>query len=526
MEATDQQHSGSGVNGAASPHPANSTETPYYDALPAEAYDTGRAADYEQPSGRQSSHPSAAQSTPDRTPPSQASGNAPPPAGTDPAGGRQASNVAPPHVNGEAGNGTASNSQASSDVPPQADLDQQPPKNLVAWHYPGLEGALSACTAVFGAMALAGRTKPLSLIFETGSGYGKTAVLQMAFPLRGVSIPTCDSLDQYVYRSDKFTPKAFVSHAANVKRANLAAVDLLPRLQRKVLITKELAPIFRGREEELKENFSILISVLDGKGFTSDSGTHGQRGYQESILFNWIGATTPLPASTHRLMSQLGTRLLFYEVPAIAPNTQDLLAYAEKDQAETAEKECQRAVNEFLVEFFKRHPVGSVPVDSIVFPKPLLSLLVQLAEFLAAARAEVCFERIGTNWEPVAAMQPEGPWKIVDYFKELARGHALIHGRTTSDQSDLDLVGRVAISSIPGHLRPIVRGLMARGCVDTPAVTALCRVTYPTARSYLRQLELLGIVQLTKGAPESNQPDTAALASAFAWLRAPFGSGP
>jgi hypothetical protein len=97
----------------------------------------------------------------------------------------------------------------------------------------------------------------------------------MAFPLRDVdvAIPVAESLDQYVYRSDKFTPKAFVTHVANVRRANLGAVDLLPKVHRKVLITKELAPIFRGREEEMRENFSILISVLDGKGFTSDSGT-------------------------------------------------------------------------------------------------------------------------------------------------------------------------------------------------------------------------------------------------------------
>ena len=144
---------------------------------------------------------------------------------------------------------------------------------VVSLSYPGLLDSVHACLAVFGAMALAGRTKPLSLIFETPSGYGKTAIVQMAFPVRGISIPVNQSLDLHVYRSDKFTPKSFVSHAGNVKRAALAGVDLLPRLKNKVLITKELAPIFRGREEVLRENFSILISVLDGKGFTSDSGT-------------------------------------------------------------------------------------------------------------------------------------------------------------------------------------------------------------------------------------------------------------
>src|SRR4051794_31799763 len=82
----------------------------------------------------------------------------------------------------------------------------------VSQHYPGLNGSVDAMLGVFGAMALARRTKPLSLIFEGGSGLGKTAVLQMPFP------PTDSPLEQYVYRSDKFTPRSFVTHVANVKK--------------------------------------------------------------------------------------------------------------------------------------------------------------------------------------------------------------------------------------------------------------------------------------------------------------------
>lgn len=384
---------------------------------------------------------------------------------------------------------------------------------LVAKHYRGLEGSLDALLAVFGSMALAGRTRPLSVIFETPSGYGKTAVVQMAFPLPALG------LERYVYRTDKFTPKAFVSHAANVSRPKLSAIDLLPKIRNKVLLTKELAPIFRGREEELTDNFSTLISVLDGKGLTSDSGTHGQRGYQGPMLFNWIGATTPLPASTHRLMSQLGTRLLFYEVPAIAPTEAELLEYAQRDKADNAEIECQRAVNEFLVEFFKAHPVASVPADSITIDVERMRELVRWARFLATARAEIRSEKSGTNWDAVAAMQPEGPWKIVNYFKDIARGRALIHSRSDVDLADLDLIGHIAVSSIPGHLRPIVAKLRDADQVDTSAAISLCRVSDPTARRYLRELELLEIVKVTRGGPQTFQPDAAVLAPGYCWLK-------
>jgi hypothetical protein len=93
-------------------------------------------------------------------------------------------------------------------------------------HYPRLLPAVKAGLATFGTMALAGRTKPLSLIYEATSGYGKSAIVEMFFPL--------EVLREYAYRCDKFTPKAFVTHAANVPRERLAEIDLLPKLHGKV----------------------------------------------------------------------------------------------------------------------------------------------------------------------------------------------------------------------------------------------------------------------------------------------------
>jgi hypothetical protein len=377
---------------------------------------------------------------------------------------------------------------------------------VVKKHYPALITSAHAMLAVFASMAMKGRTKPLSLIFETPSGYGKTATLQMAFPSDEES-----PLAKLVYRSDKFTPRSFVSHAANVKKEDMPNLDLLPKLENKVLITKELAPILRGRVEELQDNFSILISVLDGKGFISDSGMHGRRGYDRPILFNWIGATTPLPAATHRLMSQLGTRLLFFEVPAKQPTIDELKAYFLNDP-DAAERECQRAVNTFLMTFFLKHPVGSIDPLEMKFCDGLLDQLVRWVSFLVSARAEIRFE----DEEPIAAVPPEGPWKVVNYFKQLLFGHALIHSRMEVERTDIDFIGEVAISSTPGHLRPIIRALRTTPAVDTPLAARLCDVSRPTARKYLMELQVLGLVGLTKGESDAY---LVTLADEYTWLR-------
>jgi hypothetical protein len=46
----------------------------------------------------------------------------------------------------------------------------------------------------------------------------------------------------------------------------------------------------------------------------------------------------------------------------------------------------------------------------------------------------------------------------------------------------------------------------------------LCSVSDPTARSYLKQLSLVGIATLTNGNPMRNRPDRITLADPYRWL--------
>ena len=86
---------------------------------------------------------------------------------------------------------------------------------------------------------------------------------------------------------------------------------------------------------------------------------------------------------------------------------------------------------------------------------------------------------------------------------------------------DLKLIEHVAISSIPGHLRPIVRELQKAGSITSSNCTVLCGVSQPTARKYLKELALLRIVNLTKGSPRMNDPDLAILTEDFQWIAVP-----
>ena len=106
----------------------------------------------------------------------------------------------------------------------------------------------------------------------------------------------------------------------------LAKIDLLPRLRHKVLLTPELSTIFRGKPDELAVAFARITRVLDGQGLKTDSGTHGQRGYDGDYLFAWLGATTPFDSVVWRVMAQLGSRMFFLVMNSIAgPTVEELV---------------------------------------------------------------------------------------------------------------------------------------------------------------------------------------------------------
>jgi len=143
-------------------------------------------------------------------------------------------------------------------------------------------------------------TNPFGLVYIDVPSSGKTITLNF---FTGV--------EELIYGTDNFTPASFVSHAANVKRDELEKIDLLPRIRYKVLLVRDLAPIFGEREEDLRKSLSILTRVFDGEGLQTDSGIHGRRGYSGDYLFMFLAASTPISLKTWKAMSNFGSRLFF-----------------------------------------------------------------------------------------------------------------------------------------------------------------------------------------------------------------------
>lgn len=383
------------------------------------------------------------------------------------------------------------------------------------------------CASVIATLMLEDTVNPVGLVLIDNPSSGKTTVLSIFYNL------------PVVYRSDNFTPSSFVSHAANIKKKQLAEVDLLPRIRHKALIVPELAPLFGQKPDELLKSMAVLTRVFDGEGYTSDSGTHGTRGYTGDYIFALIGATTPLSKLAWNTMGQLGSRLLFYTPEQIFDASQRL----EKSFADvfpTGGKsfkqkvaDCRELAQDLFVQLQTQIGNGkfprSVSWQSLNDPHDLKWQISIISEFVARARSKVAVWESKSpnadNGKDFAQPILEGPQRLTTILYSLARGHALIHGRTQITEEDMLVVIEVALSSMPGDRRQVIDLMLHKpeGTKEGPAgqvfssdIQSSLKISRPTAIKIIDELALLGIGSKSKSV--GNQPCCLTLDKAFDWL--------
>jgi hypothetical protein len=367
---------------------------------------------------------------------------------------------------------------------------------------------IKAAIGLIASMSLQRRDNCAVLVFEGASGRGKSIIVRSL-------MSNAEDTDPIVVRVDNFTAASFVSHAANRTRVELEGIDLLPRIRNKVMLTKELAPVFRDDERSLRQNFARLTTVLDGNGYQSCSGSQGQRGYDGDYIFNWIGATTPIPEQTHRVMAQLGNRILFYEVAGQEASREELLRFSEQYQGGAAVEECRAAVGGFLQGYFADCPINSVNPDDMLIPLDIRGELIDYAELISYGRVEL-FDHDG-EYETGTR---EGPQRVILLLTMIAQGMALADGRREVSPDDLRIIRHVALSSIPPKRRELLNALLAAGGTqDAASVEAALDVSRTTALRRMKELAATGLCTLTLQPSAASTPSAISLASNWGWLR-------
>jgi hypothetical protein len=387
-------------------------------------------------------------------------------------------------------------------------------RRVVESCFPTLIEESEICLSVLATLLLQDLLNPVAVNFEAPPSTAKTTLLDFF-----------RSAGDKVYRSDKFTPKAFVSHSAAASRERLEEIDLLPRIRHKLFIVPELAPLFGLRADDLLETISILTRVLDGQGLTTDSGVHGRRGHTGDYHFAWIGCTTPIPYRVWKLMTTLGSRFLFFEMPTREPTARQLVHSATAPVSYKQRVElCAEAYAAFLEQLWEETGgVRAVTWRRDADPQAVMLRIADYAKLLAKLRGTISVWREGAGDDQTYNFSTpiiEGPQRAMSQLYALARGGALIHGHRQLTEGDLWIVRRAALESTPNDRRAVMRILLANdGVATTKNLQDMLRCSAPTGRAILETLEKLGIGTLDNPGPPV--PATLTLDDSLRWLLEP-----
>jgi hypothetical protein len=322
---------------------------------------------------------------------------------------------------------------------------------------------------------------------------------------------------RHTFYTDKFSSKSFVSHSTGVPPEQLAEIDLLPKIKNKCFLTPELAPTFAAKDDDLIETLGILTRVLDGHGYESDSGAHGHRGYNERMMFTWIGAAVDIPFKVHKLLTTLGPKLYFLRVPKVEQKSDaDYYQQLQGDDFDTKINQIQQALTDYQ-DYFEASPamVQDDKFNSDIKKMPWLvgngpeqcqknayMHIIKLGKLLAYLRGVVpTWHTQDTQGSDYAYGLPiiEEPDRAMQQLVNLAKGHALLTARNYVTADDLPLIIKVVLSTAPIERVTIFDILLGNnGILTVNQITESLNVSEPTARRTMTELKALGLVNMQK----------------------------
>ena len=302
---------------------------------------------------------------------------------------------------------------------------------------PDIEGA----RVVYSAMAahrLPGQPVWLLVIGPSGSG-------------KSESLNTLDGLPG-VHMIDQVTKRTFISGLVDNEDAGL-----LPRIGPEgVLIVPDFSTILELNRDERGSILADLRKIYDGR-LTKEFGTGQSR--------SWTGRITLLAACTEAIDRQqtvfqsLGERFVRLRLPRPDGIRAGLSAMAQGlDRA----KPLREAVHSLL---------DSLPRENPELPETIRHSLASLGDLVARGRTEITRSSYG-NKEIIDVPQPEGATRVTQQLAQIARGSALLGGRTVVDGADLQVARRVALDSLPRARRRVLDGFIAGSSSLAPALPA------------------------------------------------------
>ncbi len=293
-------------------------------------------------------------------------------------------------------------------------------------------GYFEACLSAICTLFLKDNKNPLGLVIIGHSAGSKSTILNMF-----KNLP-----NGLTHHTDKFTPASFLTQATNVPKDKLKEVDLIRKLPNRVLLVPDLAPMFGRKEQDVRESLSILTRVMDGDGLSNDGGVQGHREFNEECVFVLLGAVVKITPAIWRIVSEMGTRLLFMRMDRInihsSHNKLIMSQLRNADSFELEISEIRKLVHELISDRIENIGIRKV---SIQLPDETeLELISKISELVAKLRITVDRE--------AGLEQNEAPVRVAKQLINILKGRAIVYGRDQIIESDIQLALHIALSSV------------------------------------------------------------------------------
>lgn len=372
-------------------------------------------------------------------------------------------------------------------------------KKEITENFPELWMATEACASVVAQLLIHDVHNPFCLILLDAPASGKTITLNFF-----------KEIEKLVEFCDDFTPASFVTGVAGKSEEKLKEIDLLPRIRNRVLAIPEMASIMSDSEDELRRRLGVLTRVLDGEGLKMNTGVHGARGYSGDYSFMMLGASTPFPLRVWKAMTGFGHRLFFLNLGTSDPDEDQLLRQLAGEGHKWLEQRCQLATEGFIKTLWTKNKDG-ITWNKKKDDKDALLRIVRLASFQAVFRGDIIiYEEKYTQGKEISHTKPtiEKPHRVNQCLYNLARGHAVLHGRDYITMDDVDIPFKVVMSTAPSPRPDLVRCLVAHGgTVVVSDVIKDMNIVRNTAKKEMTKLEMIGLVDIT--GKDTNDTDDA-----------------
>ncbi len=350
-------------------------------------------------------------------------------------------------------------------------------RSIAAWlHIPAEDADLiDFVLAVYKSNEMPG--DPLWGLVIDASGGGKTEILR---PLR------CRS-DAYFLSG--LTDKTLVSGYRDPKRPK-PDPSLLPQINGKVLIIKDLSPLLSMRRETRNAVLADLRDAYDG--FTDQGrGNVGRVSFQSR--FSVLAASTLAIERFDAVDEELGERFVKFRMRS--NQTTEKVEQAIKNMGKDSgmRQEIEGLVSGFLDRLPAAPQLPEVP-ETLVLP------LTAIADLTAIARSHVPRDRQhNMRYLP----RPEVGTRLGKELAKLLLALALIREKTAPGFEELSTVARVAEDCMPPNRLLILRELQRAAGLKLSEVTQRTGLPRTTAGQVLQDLNVLRLVEVEDVEKES-----------------------